>query len=468
MNSHAEGTYTTASEQQCHAEGANTTASGPCSHAEGVSTTASGQNSHAEGNGTVAAGDYSHTSGHGTTANGSGQFVFGAYNIAETVSRSADRGTYIEIVGNGASSSSRSNARTLDWSGNEALQGSLTLAKGTANEAILTGAKLNTLTEAADVETLLATKDDLATGKVVNDAVKAGDVWSENFLTQSGMYATTALDVSDYLDGKIIIKIGPNDAHSGTRLCGFCDSNGVMSDMYKEKFLTYYDAGDYQFAELPITNTHFFFSCSTKSFLEISAKKVGKSAFNLTKIIDSIPERFPKNQVLTQKSSLAKNYYISENATVGDKWTDFKVSNSGSIYTSYAINVRSFAGEILVIKIGGRDAHTGVRTCGFCTATSVITSIYKEKELPYVEENGYLVAEIPITDQFFFFSCSAKDYLLIYAKDSGSLVEKTVAYVSPSGDDGDNNGSVVYPYATINKAISEGAKTIYLASGVYS
>ena len=37
-----------------------------------------------------------------------------------------ERGTYIEIVGNGTADNARSNARTLDWSGNEILTGSST------------------------------------------------------------------------------------------------------------------------------------------------------------------------------------------------------------------------------------------------------------------------------------------------------------------------------------------------------
>ena len=37
-----------------------------------------------------------------------------------------DKGTYVEIVGNGIGNGARSNARTLDWDGNEVLAGGLT------------------------------------------------------------------------------------------------------------------------------------------------------------------------------------------------------------------------------------------------------------------------------------------------------------------------------------------------------
>lgn len=94
--SHAEGYYTKALNDDSHAEGHNTVASGYYSHAEGVNTTASGYCSHAEG--------------RNTTASGNTQHVQGKYNVRDT--------TLAHIVGNGSSDSNKSNAHTLDWSGN--------------------------------------------------------------------------------------------------------------------------------------------------------------------------------------------------------------------------------------------------------------------------------------------------------------------------------------------------------------
>ena len=106
----AEGKGTIASGKRSHAEGGSTKASGSASHAEGVSTTASGDYSHAEGISTTASGDYSHAEGIGTIAQGASQHVQGKNNIADTTSA--------HIVGNGGSYSNKSNAHTLDWSGN--------------------------------------------------------------------------------------------------------------------------------------------------------------------------------------------------------------------------------------------------------------------------------------------------------------------------------------------------------------
>ena len=126
--SHAEGYRTEASGNYgSHTEGNETTASGTSSHAEGTIVTASGTSSHAEGFNTLASGSYSHAEGHKTTAKNRSQHAFGEYNeLDPSTASSWDRGTYIEIVGNGTDENVRSNARTLDWSGNETLAGTIT------------------------------------------------------------------------------------------------------------------------------------------------------------------------------------------------------------------------------------------------------------------------------------------------------------------------------------------------------
>lgn len=118
--SHAEGSNTVASNLSCHAEGSGTTASGNCSHAENTGCIASGSNSHAEGYHTIARGEHSHTSGAHTIA-GMEVFALGRYNKkAEDVAL---------VVGNGWGNDSheyRSDALTLDYSGNLKLAGNLT------------------------------------------------------------------------------------------------------------------------------------------------------------------------------------------------------------------------------------------------------------------------------------------------------------------------------------------------------
>ena len=85
---------------------------GDYSFAEGYNTAASGGYSHAEGRGTNASNSNSHAEGDSTQAASANQHVQGRYNIQD----SSD--TYADIIGNGTSDTERSNATTVDWSGN--------------------------------------------------------------------------------------------------------------------------------------------------------------------------------------------------------------------------------------------------------------------------------------------------------------------------------------------------------------
>ena len=150
ISSHAEGREAAASDYFSHAEGEKTNASGYASHAEGFGSAASGRFSHAEGAGNLyldpatgslvargpfASGHASHAEGVETIATCYAQHAAGAFNLPDTSTEDDHgRGTFIEIIGNGSDDSNRSNARTLDWNGNEVLAGDLTVKSGTADE----------------------------------------------------------------------------------------------------------------------------------------------------------------------------------------------------------------------------------------------------------------------------------------------------------------------------------------------
>lgn len=129
QNSSATGYEVEASGDFSHAEGNSTAASGTDSHSEGWLTAARGSCSHAEGRNTTARGTNSHAEGLYTTASSNNQHVFGKYNVID------DNDTFVEIIGNGGSSG-RSNARTLDWNGNEILAGDLTINSASAPAAV--------------------------------------------------------------------------------------------------------------------------------------------------------------------------------------------------------------------------------------------------------------------------------------------------------------------------------------------
>ena len=131
---HAEGGNTTASKNRAHAEGYNTTANGHAAHAEGINTKASGAGTHASGifsvemtsfptwtaNTTYNIGDrikFSNTCYQCINANSDSNFIQANWQPLQMDTQEAF------IVGNGIDSNSRSNALTLDWTGDLHLMG---------------------------------------------------------------------------------------------------------------------------------------------------------------------------------------------------------------------------------------------------------------------------------------------------------------------------------------------------------
>lgn len=114
-NSTSLGHSTIASGSASHAEGEGALAVGNYTHAEGYQTQAVGVGSHSEGGSTYAQGEYSHVEGYEVIANGNYEHAQGKYNVIQS-GDSVNR--YADVVGNGTDANNRSNAYTLDWSGN--------------------------------------------------------------------------------------------------------------------------------------------------------------------------------------------------------------------------------------------------------------------------------------------------------------------------------------------------------------
>lgn len=256
--SHAEGGLSVASGTCSHAEGiAGTTpvtASGVGAHAEGSATTASGRTSHAEGFKTSAIGENSHAEGKETIANGESSHVGGIWNVGDSlaswtewvastsyevgdkvkVTTTANNETVVqgyicktansdstfdsskwatdnymnfaEIIGNGTSNNARSNARALDWNGNEYLAGDVYVG---CNSDSTGGTKLATVTDvsakADKADTVLDTT--LSRGRKENTIVGNGSFAFGDNVTAMGAYShaegvnTTAAGVESHAEG---------------------------------------------------------------------------------------------------------------------------------------------------------------------------------------------------------------------------------------------------------------------------
>ncbi|MDE5946349.1 MAG: hypothetical protein K2G63_03435 [Oscillospiraceae bacterium] len=123
--SHAGGYMTAAENNYAYAYGCKAHATGLYSYSIGCLTVASGMNSYALGNNTLASGNYSHAQGEltkaigrtsysegcGTSAKGNYSHVMGKFNVEDNENK------FAFIIGNGTSSSKRSNALAIGWDG---------------------------------------------------------------------------------------------------------------------------------------------------------------------------------------------------------------------------------------------------------------------------------------------------------------------------------------------------------------
>jgi len=174
----------TATNNYAHAGGYNSHATGDCSFSQGANVTASGDYSASLCYDNTASNAQAVAIGTGNTANGANMLKFGKYSITETPAPAAGvEGTYVEVVGNGTSASARSNARTLDWSGNEMLAGNLTLG-GTS------GVKLRSNNAALETSS-----DGGTTWNTVGGGTSGTD-----YVQPSSVGATIALDSDKFYD----------------------------------------------------------------------------------------------------------------------------------------------------------------------------------------------------------------------------------------------------------------------------
>lgn len=234
--SHAEGDHTEASNWGSHAEGYKTTASGQSSHAEGDNTSASGHQSHSEGDNTEAFGNSSHAEGMGTTASSKSQHAQGEYNIIDGTRSQATRGTYAHIVGNGTDKK-RSNAHTLDWSGNAWFAGDVYVGStsGTNKD---TGSKI-----LATQEYVTQQISTIPTPDVSGQISAATTALKNELLNGAGEAYDTLKELGDLIDNNTdaldaleIVASGKQDKITGTagQVVGFdADGNAVAQEAPK-------------------------------------------------------------------------------------------------------------------------------------------------------------------------------------------------------------------------------------------
>lgn len=189
--SHSEGAFTQANGSYSHAEGNNTEATGSCSHAEGDNTEANGVCSHAEGNGTQTGADYQH--------------VQGKYNIGKT--------TTLFEIGNGTSSSARSNAFEVDTNGNVVAGGTITDGQGRvlgSGGHVIKDETGTSVTQRENLQFVGLNVDDDGTNTVVSDPVFTGTTAEWTAVMDKSMYKIVNL-TDDGETGEVVDAVTDGD-----------------------------------------------------------------------------------------------------------------------------------------------------------------------------------------------------------------------------------------------------------------
>ena len=145
----------------------------------------------------------------------------------------------------------------------------------TKKEAAFLGDGVTEIAKYMPTLTTLKTMADLSSGYYIGNA-SSGDNWTSKLVSNTGsLYTATAIDLIDYMDDSLMIEIASGDSHSGSRQHGFCDENNIITWQSQEKFLSFKANGNVLQARLNVENRYFFFSCSSKTLLNIYVESEG-------------------------------------------------------------------------------------------------------------------------------------------------------------------------------------------------
>lgn len=200
-------------------------------------------------------------------------------------------------------------------------------------------------------------------------------------------------------------------------------------------------------------------------------KGIKKELTNLTAKV------WEKSTVLSCEVQTGKYIpYSSYSGMIGKDWTSLLTDDSASLYLTNSVDVSKYRGKTL--RLHAKNYSNGSsRAFGFCDSSNIISAVWHERGEKWIEDFGGVYLDLTITDDYFF--CSLKLDTAVEIEvcivEDGDLVNRVnalisdgIAYVSTEGDDSNDGTSRSTPFATIQKAIDGGYKTILVREGVYN
>lgn len=267
-------------------------------------------------------------------------------------------------------------------------------------------------------------------------------------------YTVQPIDVSAFKGGKVKI-YKDNDPTSSGRGTGFIDSNDKWTSYTMESDLpTVYQDGLYV-VELPITDDYFlasFTTANTVIYMEFYKPFVDK---------DDI-EKIEKYVMLKPNIDILPKHYVIQNTNrikgdsypLDDTITLISVSNPAGFNTALFVNWNS----------SNEMSPTGWKS------TDWTFDYHGQYEGTY--NYWYILGKK--TDGTAINTTELNDYInnitvsVTYKTVADVIADNETAYVSPTGDDTNTGKSRNNAFASIQKAIYSGAKTILVKEGTYS
>ena len=272
-----------------------------------------------------------------------------------------------------------------------------------------------------------------------------------------GYYTPNPIDLSEFIGGKLRIEMKSYNPE-GSRISGFTNEDDYIQQIFLERTLplTYDAIRKIYFADLDIKYPKFVFSCASGDEPILIQPRVNVSytkeqADSENDIIKRYTGMLPKQYLLdmpmcrfTQNNNRQLTYLYT--------WGDVKT-----------VTVEPIEGFQTAICVG--DTMSG----------SIAVTSWSSVGSVYTNANGYkyLYVYFKKNDDSVF---TTEDWntvasaLTVYGEDDNgsSLFANGVAYVATTGNDDSGTGSSFSPFATVNKALQNGATTILISSGVYN
>ena len=289
---------------------------------------------------------------------------------------------------------------------------------------------------------------DLTSGKFIGN----GSSNKYTFVDDSNSYYTpNPIDVSAYKTLRIQFS---TFSDNWTRMCGFVDSAGIFIQRYNEGALSYNSKqinGKYEI-ELDVVSPYFVFSCST---VQTHVEIIGLNSNYCTSDEFGEVERFIG---LQEAEYIVKNTHLLLRSN--RLLSDVIPINKGDV-----IKASALSGYQTAILLGNLYDYMPVTGSNWSATGASYTS---DGSYPFA------IFNVKKNDNSNF---SKDDYyacingLQITKKEPTLDVQnftKLTAYVAPNGSDSNKGTSRSTPFATIQKAVDVGAKTIFVKEGTYS